>query len=159
MKRDTKMIGTVSELKVMTALFDAGYRVAIPYGDSCRYDLIVEDRIGKLSRIQVKTGREVNGVVRFKCFSSHTHRGGVSTRRYTGQVECFGVYCPQNDRTYLIPSEDLAVEGFLRLTPTKNGQSKRIRWAGAYQLGNRKNSVAEVGHGAPCGVAVGALPL
>ena len=159
MKRDTKRIGTVSELKVMTALLEAGYHVAIPYGDSCRYDLVVEDRAGELSRIQVKTAREIKGVVRFKCFSSHTHRGGVSTRRYTGEVEYFGVYCPQNERCYLIPSQDLAVEGFLRLAPTKNGQSKRIRWAGAYELGNRKNSVPEVGHDAAHGVAMGALPL
>ena len=34
----------------MTAFLEAGYNVSIPYGDSCRYDLIV-DINGKLIRV------------------------------------------------------------------------------------------------------------
>jgi hypothetical protein len=64
----------------------AGYLVSIPFGENHRYDLIIEKDF-VLSRVQVKTGRLRKGVVIFNCFSSHTHRGGVATPLYKGEVE------------------------------------------------------------------------
>src|SRR5271168_600225 len=104
MKRDTKRIGDVSELMVMAALVRVGYRLAIPYGESSRYDVIIEDEDGRLARVQIKTGRLRNGAIEFNGYSSHSHRGGVSTRSYAGDVELFGVYCPQVDRCFLVPA-------------------------------------------------------
>jgi len=97
-KRNTKRKGEISELRVMHDLVRAGYLVSIPFGEDHRYDLIIEkDTV--LSRVQVKTGRLRKGVVLFNCYSSHTHRGGSACRVYTGQVEYFGVYCPDNNCT------------------------------------------------------------
>jgi len=94
-KRNTKRAGDVAELRVMCDLVRSGYGVAIPFGEDNRYDLIVE-KDGVLSRVQVKSGRLRNGAIVFNCYSSHTHRGGASCRRYEGEVEYFAVYCPMS---------------------------------------------------------------
>jgi uncharacterized protein YwbE len=134
-KRNTKRVGDISELRVMHDLVQAGYLVSIPFGEDHRYDLIVE-KDSVLSRVQVKTGRLRKGVVVFNCFSSHTHRGGVATRMYTGEVEYIGVFCPDTDCTYLLPLIDVPViRGMLRVEPPRNGQMKGLRWARDYILG------------------------
>jgi hypothetical protein len=138
-KRDTKRIGDVSELMVMAALARAGYRLAIPYGENCRFDVIIEDEVGTLARVQIKTGRLRNGAIEFNGYSSHTHRGGVSTRSYAGEVELFGVYCPQLDRCFLVPAVGVGTHGSLRIERTRNGQSKRIKWADAFGLPRAPN--------------------
>jgi len=132
-KRNTKRVGDISELRVMMALVSVGYRVAIPFGEDQRYDLIIE-KDNVLSRVQVKTGRLRRGAIFFNCTSSHVHRGGTR-KMYVGEVEYFGVFCPDNDSTYLLPIDEILVqEGVLRVLPPKNGQIKGLRWADRYLL-------------------------
>jgi hypothetical protein len=134
-KRNTKRVGDISELRVMCDLVRAGYLVSIPFGENHRYDLIVE-RDFVLYRVQVKTGRLRKGVVLFNCYSSHTHRGGAAARLYTGEVDYFGIFCPDTDCTYLVPLDEMTVKvGTLRVAPTQNGQNKGLRWASDYILG------------------------
>ncbi|MBV9158409.1 MAG: hypothetical protein JO097_19265 [Acidobacteriaceae bacterium] len=134
LKRSTKSIGDLAEAHALVALMRAGYHVSIPFGENNRYDLIVE-RDGVLSRVQVKAGRVRGGAVLFNCYSSHAHRGGSSCRSYTGEIDFFAVYCIDNEVVYLIPIEELAAKGgSLRVEPTKNNQTKRIRWAESYAL-------------------------
>jgi hypothetical protein len=145
-KRNTKRVGDVSELRVMCDLVRAGYLVSIPFGENHRYDLIIE-KDNVLSRVQVKTGRLRKGVVLFNCYSSHTHRGGAATRMYTGEVEFFGVFCPDTDCTYLLPLSEMTVQqGMLRVEPARNGQVKGLRWARDYILGKgSRPALIEVG--------------
>ncbi|HTC29152.1 MAG TPA: group I intron-associated PD-(D/E)XK endonuclease [Candidatus Acidoferrum sp.] len=152
MKRDTKKIGAVSELMVMAALVRAGYRLAIPFGDSSRYDVIIEDEVGRLARVQIKTGRLRNGAIEFNGYSSHSHRGGVSTRSYVGEVELFGVYCPQSDRCFLVPADMVRTHGSLRVEQARNGQSKGINWAEAFALPGAPKKVVGAS-------ALGVVPL
>lgn len=133
-KRNTKRVGDISELRVMHDLVRAGYLVSIPFGEDHRYDIVIE-KDGVLSRVQVKTGRLRKGVVIFNCSSSHAHRGGPSYRMYTDEIDFFGVYCPQLDSTYLIPIAEVPVSlGMLRVEPAKNGQWRKLRWAERYLL-------------------------
>jgi hypothetical protein len=134
-KRDTKSAGDRSEIKIMCALVGAGYVVLTPVvGENHRYDLVIDDGT-MLLKVQVKTGRLRAGAVEFNCYSSHAHHGGPSCRTYAGQVDCFGVYCPQLDTTYLVPIGALATfHGSLRVAPTKNGQDKHVRWADEYRI-------------------------
>ena len=133
-KRNTKRVGDISELRVMLALVNDGYRVAIPFGEDQRYDLIIE-KDNVLSRVQVKTGRLRKGAILFNCYSSHTHRGGAACRMYTGEIEYFGVYCPDTRGVYLLPLDEVTVQqGALRVVPPKNGQVKGLRWAERYLL-------------------------
>jgi hypothetical protein len=55
-------------------------------------------------------------------------------RDYLGQIDYFGVYCPQTSGAYLIPVEDaqLRKAGTLRVTRARNKQRRRIRLAADY---------------------------
>jgi hypothetical protein len=152
-KRDTKRIGDRSEIEVLAALAQAGYLVSVPFGENQRYDLIAEKN-NVLIRVQVKTGRLTNGAIMFKCVSTHSHRNGVSLRKYIGEVEAFGVYCPDVEAVFLVPVQDVAVEGILRWLPPKNGQKRAIRWADRYLVARTNPKVGSsivngVTHGLP----------
>jgi hypothetical protein len=137
LRRDTKSIGDRSELEVMGALIRNGYRLALPFGENHRYDIIADDG-ERLYRIQVKTGRLRKGAIRMACSSSHAHRrkpGEPTARSYRGQVDFLGVYCPETKKVYLLPESEL-VESFahLRVDPTRNRQARKIRWARQFEL-------------------------
>ena len=130
-----KAIGELSEAAAVYHLVRAGYDVARPLGDNARYDLILEDG-DRLLRVQVKTGRlNARGSVFFPTCSSQAHRGrGYSS--YRGQCELFAVYCPELDETYLVPVAGTGSRGCsLRVRPSKNYQTRGVRWAADYRVG------------------------
>ena len=132
-KRDTKSIGDRSEAMVLAAFVIMGYHISVPWGENHRYDLIVE-KGNRLLRIQVKTGRLRMGSILFNAHSSHAHRNGAS-RNYRGDADYFGVYCPDVQRVFLVPVEDVKEHlGCLRWEGAKNRQSRKIRWADPYVL-------------------------
>jgi hypothetical protein len=132
-KRDTKRIGDISEAHVITAFTKLGYRVLVPLGENQRYDLVVDDG-KKLLRVQVKTGRVRDGVIKYSCSSSHAHRGSA-TRPYFGEIDFLAVYCPQTDKVYILPEQELtATAAHLRVLPTRNNMKKTIRWASDFEL-------------------------
>jgi hypothetical protein len=135
MRRNTKVVGDRSEVRVLSAFVESGYNVSIPFGENHRYDFIAEDEDGRLLKIQVKTGRLRDGAVRFNGFSSHSHRGGATTRRYHGEVDFFAVYCPDTDEVYVIPEADACIRPYLRIEAPKNNMKKLIRWASDYAFG------------------------
>ena len=135
-KRDTKSKGDLSELLVAVALTKAGYAVSKPLGENQRYDLIADDG-ERLHRVQVKTGRVRNGVVMFNCCSTHGHRrtGNLATRPYKGQIELLAVYCPENEKVYVVPEAELTRTRIqLRLVAPLINMTKTIRWASEYEL-------------------------
>jgi len=134
-KRDTKRIGDVSEAKVLVKLVEAGYYVSKPFGENQRYDLIIDDG-ATLARVQVKTGRLRGGVIVFSCCSTHGHRRSrLKSRPYFGQIEYLAVYCPDVEKVYLLPEQELTSStAHLRLSPTRNNMEKMIRWAAQFEL-------------------------
>jgi hypothetical protein len=76
-----------------------------------------------------------DGCVVFRLRNSDARRpNGVS---YRGQIECFGVFCPENARTYLIPMTALTTSdstATLRLRPARNGQRARVRLASEFEI-------------------------
>jgi hypothetical protein len=134
-KRNTKLTGDISELRVAVALTEAGFAVSKPLGENQRYDLIADDG-SQLLRVQVKTGRIRRGVVQFKCCSTHGHRRTVlTTRPYKGEVDLIAVFCADNGKVYLVPEAELTrTQSYLRLVPPKNNMVKTIRWASKYEL-------------------------
>ena len=140
-KRDSKSVGERSEAIMIARLLSVGYMVLTPFGESARYDLVIEDADGQFWRVQCKTGwLEENGsVITFNTSSNHYHYKGGRTsnarRSYRGQVEYFAVYSPDLDKVYLIPVDHTgATQGTLRLQPTTNNQKKGVRWAKGYEL-------------------------
>lgn len=130
---NTKERGDISTAMVTAALLRNGETVLTPYGDRLRYDLVL-DRNGKFLRIQVKTGRIKAGAVRFKTCSSYAHRG-KKDKDYREDADCFGVYCPDNGKVYLVPVIEVGRrEGVLRVEETKNNQTTGIRLGSDFEL-------------------------
>ena len=158
---NTSRVGDISTAKVLAALLALGRAVWVPWGDSNRGDLAFEEDDGTIHRVQCKTGRLRKGSVWFPTVSYIARsRSGVKTvrRSYRGQVDFFGVYCPETERVYLIPVGDLPVGiGCLRTDPPRNGQRTRIQWAKPYeigavaQLGARLDGIQEVTGSTPVG--------
>jgi len=131
-------------------LVQAGYRALIPFGTGHPYDLAIDDG-GKFARVQCKTGRLLaEGVVFFPTASWCRN---MSYRSYQGDVDLVGVYCPGTSEVYLVPIEDVPAKGaYLRVAPTKNGQSRDVRWAKDYVIWPKP---ADIGQ-ARCTTASGA---
>jgi hypothetical protein len=107
-----KTVGDRTTLAVMAALQAAGFALSMPFGENCRYDLIIDDGCTR-SRVQCKTGRLRKGAVRFKACSSYAHHRraeGSTTRPYEGEVDFFAVHCPETDGVYLVPMGDMPVK-------------------------------------------------
>ena len=129
----TKSIGDLSEAMIVARLLRLGRVVLKPVGDNTRYDLVINDGDGFL-RVQCKTGRLRFGAVSFPACSSTAHVNGKH-QDYRGQVDIFGVYCPDIDKCYLIPVDVVGKrEGAIRVNAPKNNQTKGLHLAVEYEL-------------------------
>jgi hypothetical protein len=136
---DPNRIGAVSQAKVLAALTAAGKAVLVPCVNVRPYDFVIEDG-GRFFRVQCKTGRLFRGAV---CFRPHrlraANRATGWVRRvtdYRGEVDFFGVYCPENESVYLVPIDAVTTPRVctLRVAPAKNNQRKNVRWAADYRV-------------------------
>lgn len=115
----------------MSALLQLGKNVLIPINGDQRYDLVIESG-GQFLRIQCKFGRLISGAVSFQTCSFNTSSG---RRDYRGDADYFGVYCRELGTCYLVPVEDAPLrECRLRVSPSKNKQAQRLRWAQDYLI-------------------------
>jgi hypothetical protein len=126
-------VGAQAELAVATALTRAGCFVFVPFFSShSRGDLIYLDDDGVPRRVQCKTSQLRHGCIMFRTCSNTKNIPKV----YDGEIDLFGVYSPALERVYLVPIEDVPTRyAALRIEPTLNGQSDRVRWADQYLLG------------------------
>lgn len=131
---NTRDKGDLAVLAIATDLMKKGYKVAIPFGDSWEYDLIVMKP--ELKKIQVKYTESNGEVVIVRCRSHSVLAGRISkTKTYSSEdIDVLAVYDKTTDQCFYIPVMD--VEGkeaiSFRLKPTKNGRTKGIRWASDY---------------------------
>ncbi len=134
--QNTTQLGTITEGAVLAALLKAGKTVLIPFGSQKDYDLVMEAD-GIFFRIQCKTGRWHRGSIHFNLYTLTQETGSRRnvSRCYGDNVDFYGIYCPDNEKTYLVPNSGLAkAVGVLRVNPTANNQSKNIRWAINYEI-------------------------
>ena len=109
-----------------------GYTVSVPFGVA-RYDLIAEIN-GELKRIQCKTGRLVNGAIEVKVVSRGYTGKGYRNKVYHGEIDLFGIYCPQTDKCYLVPIGNQMAAICLRIDPPKNNRVTGVRWAKDFEI-------------------------
>ena len=131
-----KMKGDLAELKVATDLLARGYKIAIPYGEDWDFDLIFS-RADRLERVQVKHASSNGAFISVQCSSHSLTKGRVrTTKLYTAaMIDWLAVYDATTERCYYIPADELADgrrELILRLTPPRNNQRARIRYASDY---------------------------
>jgi hypothetical protein len=120
----------------MAALVFQRKIVLEPLADYLRYDLVIDEE-GRFLRIQCKTGRLRKGaIVFYPCSAdSRSKQGGCIRKGYVGQVELFGVYCPDLKKCYLVPVDHVTTgQSSLRVDPPRSGQKKKIRWAADYEM-------------------------
>ena len=137
--RDTSHTGEVSRTQGVAALTLLGKHLLAPLGDFRRSDLAIDEG-DRFLRVQCKTGRLINGAIVFYPCSvdSRSEKGRCIRRGYRGEVELFGVYCPDNGKCYLVPVEEAPTcSCCLRITPPQNGQKTKIRWAHEFEIGAR----------------------
>lgn len=106
-----------------------GYKIAIPVGEDWRFDLIVL-KDSKLVRVQCKYVTSDGQFISVPCKSSNNW----NVKKYTpDEIDWLVVYDRTTDKCYYIPSALLGCNGRhdlrLRVTASKNGQLKNIRYA------------------------------
>jgi PD-(D/E)XK endonuclease len=132
----TNQKGALAEVKIAAAAIELGLGVAQPLDDE-RYDLILDLR-PTLLRVQCKWARRIGDVVSARLYTSRRGPEGLRDSRYqAGEFDAFALYCPDVERCYLLPADDVLAfrQVHLRLAPSRNNQLLRIRWARHYEFG------------------------
>ena len=142
MELTAKQKGNLTELQCLTAFYQEGCHVSLPYGENSRYDMIVDVQ-GKLIRVQVKTSslkNNSNDAITFSCRSSHVNSTGVKNIKYTDEeIDYFATFW--EGQCYLIPVSECSTEKILRFSPPRNGQIKGISFASDYTLQKQLNKI------------------
>lgn len=130
--RNTKKNGDTSAVIILAKLIRDGYSVSLPWGDNQRYDMIV-DTGWRLLRIQCKTAWTDGGKIRACTSNTSTLNGKLVRYDYSGQVEFFFFYWPDEDKILCLPIEEAtASEVSFRIVPPKNGQKTKVRMIDDY---------------------------
>jgi hypothetical protein len=99
---NTSRKGDETESTVLSRLKAVGLSVSVPFGDSNRYDLVVDDGEA-LYRVQCKTGSWINGTVRFKLYTSTVNADGRVDSEYTAEeIDVYVVYSRRTDDVYWV---------------------------------------------------------
>lgn len=133
-KDNTKYLGNLTELQCITRFYELGYSVSIPYGDSEKYDMVLDVR-GKLYRLQCKhatprmneEGTITHLTIRTVWQSGYTKHSQYKRNQYT-KDDCDYFVTHYQGKNYLIPVEQCSNEKSLRIVPPKNGQIKNINF-------------------------------
>ena len=137
MARNTKEVGNLTELQCITGLYELGCDISIPFGNSQKYDLIMDYR-GKLYKVQVKHAQDQfseSGVLTHFTFKTrwqgHNANGYTQTSYTKDDIDFFATY--HKGKIYLIPVEECSgATKTIRYVPPKSGQRKGINFAQDY---------------------------
>jgi PD-(D/E)XK nuclease superfamily protein len=128
--------GDLAELMVAADLRRRGFKIAIPFGEDCDFDLVLI-RDDRLERVQVKYVESDEAVVKVKCFSHSLSNGKIRrTKHYTAKtIDLLAVYDRSSSSCFYIPAQELG-DGrstiHLRLKPALNNQLVGTRSAEDY---------------------------
>lgn len=133
---NTKKIGNLTELQCITKLYELGFAVSIPFGNSEKYDIIIEKN-NKLYKVQIKHANphkdELNEIdyVSFKCTWEGHNRTGYTRNFYSKEeIDYFATY--YNNECYLVPVTECSQCKILRIKNPKNNQTKGISFLKDY---------------------------
>lgn len=118
----TKSVGNITELKCLIAFIDLGFDCSIPYGDSAKYDILVD--VGdKILRVQCKTATALEDDTGFyiRCVSQTTNTKKTVRHTYKGFIDYFATVW--KDQVYLIPIDECSQAKTLRTIAPRNGNT------------------------------------
>lgn len=129
----TKEVGIQTELLCAAKLQEFGCHISFPFGDDCRYDLII-DYNKKLYRVQCKTASTKDNGQTYR-FSAHSIIAGKTVPYKEEEIDLFATII--KDKCYLIPIKYCPYKSFtLRTLDTKNSQKKKINFIEQFSLKN-----------------------
>jgi len=138
MRKNSKTIGDIAELKAATYFAENDCYVMTPFGDNAPYDLVIDDHTSLL-KVQVKSRNEKNGVVELHLYTQD--KRGKKTLFTEKDFDLLFIYLPNQKRACLLNWDDLnkikenASENMrLRLIPTKNNQKKGVNFFKDYEI-------------------------
>jgi hypothetical protein len=124
-RNSPKQSGEISQAAFLLRARQLGFKVALPWGDSERYDFVVWMEGGPMYRVQVKgTGRlyrrgyEVQPV--------HATRGGEKKRYTAKEIDVVAAHVQPVDVWYLLPIKKVGRAKSLRLYP--GIESRKPMW-------------------------------
>jgi PD-(D/E)XK nuclease superfamily protein len=145
----TDQKGAVAEAALIQAAIELGLGVSWPVVET-RYDLVFDTGM-HLLRVQCKWAACDGEVIAVRCYSARRDATGFVRRAYgRGEVDVFGVYCPDPRSCFLVPFDDVPPGGSLqlRVSPPRNGQKRNVRWAKDFDMAatlTRRGAIAQLG--------------
>jgi hypothetical protein len=127
-RKNPKRIGEMSQAAFLLKARTLGFGVALPWGDSEKYDFIVwPGAAGRMLRVQVKaTGRLHGGGYDVQPVYSTR---GEGKKRYTAEdIDVLAAHIRTTDVWYLLPIAAFAPAKSLRFHPGM--ESRRAKWEG-----------------------------
>ena len=116
-QQGTKKKGEAAELAFMLKAVSLGFGVAKPWGDSERYDFIL-DTGTRLWRVQIKSSSALrNGTY---CVNANRHSYGTSFAYRKGEIDFLIAQIVPEDCWYVIPLEAILPRKNLRIYPEKD---------------------------------------
>jgi hypothetical protein len=125
-----KQRGEMAEAAFLAKAAGLGFRVSKPWGESSRYDLIV-DNGRKLLRVQVKSAHRADD---FGGYTFHAH--GNTARAYrSSEIDFLAAYVVPVDTWYLFPVEEFRKYKSMKLFPSsRRRRSKFEKFREAWRM-------------------------
>ncbi len=125
----TKTKGDLGVLAAELDLFEKGFLILRPQTEHAPFDLVVY-RDARFYRVQVKYRAAVNGLIAFHLSSCWADRHGTHQVYIDkGSIDLLTIYCPDTRLCYYVDPRTVKKTVSLRISPPRNNQQKRIRWA------------------------------
>jgi hypothetical protein len=116
-QQGTKKKGEAAELAFMLKAVSIGFGVAKPWGDSERYDFILDSGT-RLWRVQVKSSSHTDSGAYF--VNSKRHMNGKSIPYRIGEIDFLVAQIVPEDLWYVIPLKAILPRQSLRIYPEKD---------------------------------------
>jgi len=129
-KLSRKQRGEIGEAAFLAKMEAMGFEVSKPWGESSRYDLIV-DVGGRLVRVQVKSAHRA---AEYGGYTFHAHGNSYEVYR-ASEIDVLVAYVVPEDVWYVFPVEVFRIYKSMKLFPgSKRRMSKFEKYREAWEL-------------------------
>jgi len=140
-----KRKGIITAQKVIAKLLELGFDVSIPIGDNSSYDVILDWK-NKLFKGQIKTVRKIKknaGAIHLPTSSCRINTKKNYNTNYIGKVDfILGYYSKTETYLFYPVTKSSCTRGVdFRVSPSKNGQIKKINNIKDFELNNLINYI------------------
>jgi hypothetical protein len=137
MNIDTRKVGDIAEYKFIIHCLENNLEVCKPINSGLQYDLLIKIE-NKFKRVQIKSRCMVNGKITdiTRCKLQVNRKKPLIDYTKDDLIDLFIVYCPDTNKFYDIPLEELKKLRVmtLRVESSKNNQTSGVRLAKNYEI-------------------------